>query len=585
MNDKLKAKLDMMPDSPGCYIYKDIDKNVLYVGKAKRLKTRVNQYFDRVYFNKTANLVKQIDDVEFVMTLSEKEALVLEINLIKQYMPPFNIIFMDDKHYPYISLSKEDYPKLSIRRDAKSKKYYHYGPFPDSKDAYAVLNLLNRIYPFRKCKNIPHISCLYYHMNQCLAPCINKLDKNIYNEYVKDVDRFFKGYSNEILKDLTNKMFEASENLNFEKANEYKLLIEGIKKITSKQIIEFNDKVSRDVVGFYIKEGFLSISILMYRNGYLNAKINEVIDLIGEIDELIVTYLMQFYQTHDIPKEIYISENINITILNETLNVNIVNPKISKGQELLLMAIENAKKSLEARFIELASKDEDIFVQFGSYVGKSRISTIEMCDMSHISGDSAVGVVVVYQNGYPMKNKYRKYNIQGENTKDDLASTHEVIYRRFYNLLKDNLSFSDMLIVDGGINQMNAANSALNELGISNMLVCGLAKDDHHRTRAFITPNFQEIPLEKDSKLFLFLMRIQDEVHRFAITFFKNKKSKSMMSSILDKVPGLGEIRKKRLLTVYHTIDEISKAPIEQLSQILPKNVAENLLKVLHEKQ
>ncbi len=583
MNDKLKAKLDMMPDTPGCYIYKDVDKNILYVGKAKRLKTRVHQYFDRVYFNKTANLVKQIDDVEFVLTLSEKEALVLEINLIKQYMPPFNVIFMDDKHYPYISLSKEKYPRLTIKRDAKSKKYKHYGPFPDSKAAYQVLNLLNRIYPFRKCKHIPSTSCLYYHMNQCLAPCINRLQENCYDEYVRNIDKFFKGYSNELLKDLTQKMYEASEQLNFEKAQEYKNLIEGVKTVTTKQIIEFSDKVSRDVIGFYIKEGFLSISILMYRNGYLNAKINEVIDLIGETSELIETYLMQFYETHDIPKEIYIAENMNISILKETLNINIVHPKISSGQELLLMAVENAKKSLEAKFIELASKDEDIFIELGSYVQKSRISTIEMCDMSHISGDSAVGVVIVYQNGYPVKNKYRKFIIKGENTKDDLASTHEVIYRRFYNLLKDNLSFSDMLIVDGGINQMNAANQALSELGIQSVIVCGLAKDDHHRTRAFITPSYQEIELKKDSKLFLYLMRMQDEVHRFAITFFKNKKAKSMISSILDNVEGLGPVRKKRLLTIYQSIDEIKKASVEQLTQIMPKKVAEDLLKVLNE--
>ena len=583
MNDKLKAKLDMMPNTPGCYIYKDIDNNVLYVGKAKRLKTRVNQYFDRVYFNKTANLVKQIDDVEFILTHSEKEALVLEINLIKQYMPPFNVIFMDDKHYPYIAISKEKYPRLSIRRDAKSKKFKHYGPFPDSKKAYQVLHLLNTIYPFRKCKHIPSTSCLYYHMNQCLAPCVNKLDDNCYVNHVKEIDKFFKGNSNELLKDLTSKMYEASDNLNFEKALELKNLIDGIKNITSKQIIEFDDKVSRDVIGFYIKEGFLSISVLMYRNGYLNAKINEVIDFIGEIDELIATFLMQFYETHDVPKEIYISENINISILEETLNINIVNPKIASGQELLTMAIENAKKSLEARFIELASKDEDIFIELGSYVNLSRVSTIEMCDMSHISGDSAVGAIIVFQNGYPMKNKYRKYNINGENTKDDLASTHEVIYRRFYNLLKDNLPFSDILIVDGGVNQMNAANQALSELGITNMKVCGLAKDDHHRTRAFITPDYQEIELQKDSKLFLFLMKMQDEVHRFAITFFKNKKAKSMLSSILDDVKGLGSVRKKRLLTIYKTIDEIKKAPLEQLSQIMPLNVAKELLKVLNE--
>ncbi|MCI5745837.1 MAG: excinuclease ABC subunit UvrC [Erysipelotrichaceae bacterium] len=582
MNDKLKEKLDMMPNSPGCYIYKDIDGNVLYVGKAKNLNSRVHQYFDRVYFNKTANLVKQIDDVEFVLTLSEKEALVLEINLIKQYMPPFNVIFMDDKHYPYISLSKEKYPRLSIRRDAKSNKYRHYGPFPDSKAAYKILNLLNRIYPFRKCKNMPKHSCLYQHMNQCLAPCVLKIDDDAYDTYIRNVDKFFKGYSNEITKDLNNKMYQAAEELNFEKAQEYKELIANINSITSKQIIEFNDKVSRDIVGFYIKENFISISILMYRNGYLNAKINEVLDLIGESNEIIETYLMQFYDKHDIPKEIYITESVNLSLLEDTLNIKLVNPKASSGQQLLLMAVDNASKSLEAKFIELASKDEDIFATLASFVNKNRISTIEMCDMSHISGDSAVGVVVVYQNGYPVKNKYRKFNIKGENTKDDLASTYEVIYRRFNNLLKDNQPLCDMLIVDGGINQMKAAMSALEKLNITNVIVCGLAKDDHHRTRAFITNEFVEIQLAKDSKLFLFLMRMQDEVHRYAITFFKNKKAKSMISSILDDVKGLGEVRKNRLLRLYHSLDEIKHSNVEQLSQIMPSSVAKELLEKIN---
>lgn len=568
----------MMPDSPGCYIYKDIDDKILYVGKAKKLRSRVHQYFDRVYFNKTANLVKQIEDVEFVMTRSEKEALVLEINLIKQYMPPFNVIFMDDKHYPYIAISKEKYPRLSIRRDAKSNKYKHYGPFPDSKAAYKVLNLLNNIYPLRKCKNIPSTSCLYYHMGQCLAPCVNTLDDNTYLSYVKEIDKFFKGYSNDILNDLTNKMYKASDDLNFEKALECKNLIEGIKAITSKQIIEFSDKVSRDVIGFYIKEGFVSVSILMYRNGYLNTKICEVLNEVGDISDIIETFLMQFYNTHDIPREIYISENVSLDSLKETLNINIINPKASSGQELILLSIENAKKSLEAKFIELASKDEDIFIELGSYLNMSRVSTIEMCDMSHISGDSAVGVVIVFQNGYAMKNKYRKFNIKGENTADDLASTYEVIYRRFYNLLKDNLPMSDILIVDGGVNQMNAAKKALDDLNINSVKVCGLAKDDNHRTKSFITDTYEEINLDKSSKLFLFLMKMQDEVHRFAITFFKNKKAKSMISSILDEVKGLGPTRKKRLLTVFHSLDEIKKASKEQLLQILPENVVIELI-------
>ena len=582
MNDKLKEKLAMIPDSPGCYIYKDGEGHVLYVGKAKKLKTRTHQYFDRTYNNKTANLVRQIEDLDFVLTLSEKEALVLEINLIKQYLPPFNVIFMDDKHYPYIAISKEKYPKLSIKRNVKDKKYKYYGPYPDSKAAYDVLNLLNNVYPFRKCNHIPKSACLYYQMGQCLGPCINDIDENEYDKYVKEVDKFFKGNSNDLVKDLTNKMYEQSDLLNFEKAQEYKNLINGIKNITSKQIIEFANNVSLDVISFYVKESFLSISILMYRNGYLNAKINEVVDLVGQIDELIITFLMQFYQNHDNPKEIYISDNINLDILKETLNINIVYPKAAKGMELLVMAQENAKKSLEAKFIELSTKDEDIFVELASYLKMERVSTIEMCDMSHISGNNAVGAVIVFQNGYPRKDMYRKFIINGDNTQDDLASTHEVIYRRFYNLLKDGLDYSDLLIVDGGINQMKAALSALDELGIDKIKVCGLAKDNHHKTRALITPDFKEIELDKKSRLFLFLMKMQDEVHRFAISFFRSKKAKSMISSVLDEIKGLGKVRKERLLTIYKSIDEIKKAPIEQLSQIIPVEVAKELLEKLN---
>jgi len=584
MNDKLKAKLDAAPTNPGCYIYRDVDGNILYVGKAKNITNRVHQYFDRVYNNKTANLVKQIDDVEFVITLSEKEALVLEINLIKQYMPPFNIIFMDDKHYPYIALSKEVYPKLSIRRDVKNKKYKYYGPFPDSSAAYNVINLLNNIYPFRKCNKIPSKPCLYFHIGQCLGPCVNKLNEDAYKDYTKEVDKFFKGNTAELISSLKERMYAESELLNFEKANEYKNLIEQINNITSKQVIEFNDKVSRDVIGFYVKDSYVSISTLMYRNGYLNAKINDIADFVGDINDIVSTYLMQFYENHDMPKEIYMASDINLSMLSETLGIDIITPKAGIGQELIVMAIENAKKSLETKIIELASKDEDIFMELGSYLNMNRVSSIEMCDNSHISGDSAVGVVIVFVNGYPVKNKYRKFNIKQDNKADDVASTYEVIYRRFYNLLKDGLDYSDLLIVDGGITQMNAARKALDDLGITSVKVCGLAKDDNHRTRCLITPDNKEIELKTDSKLFLFLMKMQDEVHRFAITFFRNKKTKSMISSILDQVEGLGDKRKERLLSIYQSIEEIKKAPIEQLSQIIPNNVAIELKKVLNEK-
>ncbi len=581
IKQKIQEKLNILPLKPGCYIFKDMDGNVLYVGKAKKLKNRVNQYFNRVYNNKTALLVKQIEDLEFIVTHTEKEALVLEINLIKQYYPPYNVIFKDDKHYPYIAISLEDYPRLRITRDAKNKKLKHYGPFPDSSAAYQTMFLLNSIYPLRKCKKIPNETCLYYHIKQCLGPCVNKIDKNVYQKMLDDIDKFFKGSNKDIIQDLTNKMYQCSENLEFERANEYKKLIEEIKKVTDKQIIEFNDKVNRDIVGFYVKEGYVSITILLYRNGYLNAKINEIVDYVGELEDILYQYLMQFYSTHSLPKEIFVSSDLDFESLSEFLNCKIINIKAGEKQELISLAIENAKKALEEKFMFLSNKNEDIFIELASFINKTRISQIEMCDISHISGDSAVGGVIVFVNGYPVKNKYRKFIITGENKKNDLSSTHEVIYRRFYNLLKDNQSYSDLLIVDGGENQMKAAQDALNELSI-NVPVMGLKKDNHHRTNVLILPNYKEVYLDKNSKLFLFLMKMQEEVHRFAITFFKNKKTKSMVSSILDNIKGLGPVRKKRLLNTYSSLDEIKNAPLGELKQLLPKEVAINLKNILN---
>lgn len=581
IKQKIQEKLNILPLKPGCYIFKDMDGNVLYVGKAKKLKNRVSQYFNRVYNNKTALLVKQIEDLEFIVTHTEKEALVLEINLIKQYYPPYNVIFKDDKHYPYIAISLEDYPRLRITRDAKNKKLKHYGPFPDSSAAYQTMFLLNSIYPLRKCKKIPNETCLYYHIKQCLGPCVNKIDKNVYQKMLDDIDKFFKGSNKDIIQDLTNKMYQCSEKLEFERANEYKKLIEEIKKVTDKQIIEFNDKVNRDIVGFYVKEGYVSITILLYRNGYLNAKINEIVDYVGELEDILYQYLMQFYSTHSLPKEIFVSSDLDFESLSEFLNCKIINIKAGEKQELISLAIENAKKALEEKFMFLSNKNEDIFIQLASFINKTRISQIEMCDISHISGDSAVGGVIVFVNGYPVKNKYRKFIITGENKKNDLSSTHEVIYRRFYNLLKDNQSYSDLLIVDGGENQMKAAQDALNELSI-NVPVMGLKKDNHHRTNVLILPNYKEVYLDKNSKLFLFLMKMQEEVHRFAITFFKNKKTKSMVSSILDNIKGLGPVRKKRLLNTYSSLDEIKNAPLGELKQLLPEEVAINLKNILN---
>ena len=349
MNDKLKSKLDMMPDSPGCYIYKDVDDKILYVGKAKKLKSRVRQYFDRVYFNKTANLVKQIHDVEFVMTRNEKEALVLEINLIKQYMPPFNVIFMDDKHYPYIALSKESYPRLTIRRDAKSSKYKHYGPYPDSKAAYKVLNLLNSIYPFRKCNQIPKKHCLYYDMGQCLAPCENNVTKEDYENYIMSVSKFLNGNDTVLLDLLKQKMEQASEALEFEKAIEYRNLITSITSLMEKQTMTLNDGVTRDIFGFYVSNETVCVQVLHMRSGRIIERSGEVFDIVDNLDDLLVSYIYTFYDSKDVlvPSEILTPYIEGINIISELLNVKTYVPVRGIKKKLVDLVCENAKNNLD----------------------------------------------------------------------------------------------------------------------------------------------------------------------------------------------------------------------------------------------
>ena len=468
MNDKLKAKLDMMPNTPGCYIYKDIDNNVLYVGKAKRLKTRVNQYFDRVYFNKTANLVKQIEDVEFILTHSEKEALVLEINLIKQYMPPFNVIFMDDKHYPYIAISKEKYPRLSIRRDAKSKKFKHYGPFPDSKNAYQVLHLLNSIYPFRKCKHIPSTSCLYYHMKQCLAPCVNNLEDNCYNQYVKDIDRFFKGNSNELIKDLSTQMYEASDNLNFEKALELKNMLDDINTTLKKQTIDLNKDYNFDLVNYYYDNNYISIEIFFIRQGLLFGRHNEIISSLGDYENEVVEYLIKFYDNAVLPKELLIPETLDEELLKEYFNIKVNTPQKGKLKNLVDLAKENAKEQLDLQK-ETLKKDDDERInalnELKNLLGLEKLTRMESFDNSHLFGTFYVGGMVVFDDFLPNKDLYRKYKISTD-VKDDISAMKEVIYRRYFKTLMEESYKPDLIVMDGGIQQINACKEVLESLNL-----------------------------------------------------------------------------------------------------------------------
>lgn len=578
----IKDKLSLLPMEPGCYLMKNKDNQVIYVGKAKKLKNRVSSYFVGSHNYKTTKLVQEIEDFEYIVTDSEKEALLLEINLIKDYAPKYNISFMDNKYYPYIQLTKEKHPRLKIVRNAKDKKHKHFGPFPDSTAARETYKLLNRLYPLRKCNHIPKKTCLYYQLNQCLGPCINEVDDETYKDITKQINQFIQGDTKEIITDLQNKMLQASEQLNFELAKEYRDLIQHIEHVTSKQHVQFSDQIDRDIFGYYQDKGYLSLQLFFMRNGKLLARDLNLIPA-QDIEEQIIQFIVGFYQENTYPKEILLPDNLDITLLSEILECKIIQPKKGQKAKLVEMATNNAKEALEKKFL-LIEKNEKATIgaikQLGQKLNMITPRRIELFDNSNIQGAYAVAGMVCFVDGVPSKKDYRKFKIKTVEGPDDYASMKEVIYRRYYRVLLEGLKAPDLIIVDGGKGQIKIAKEVIDGLNM-NIKVCGLAKDDRHSTAVLIDSDFNEISIDKKSELFFLLTRMQDEVHRYAISFHKNVRSKSLFQSILDDVEGIGPKRKKELLKKFGSVKKLKEASLEQLQEILPKEVANNLFETL----
>ncbi|MDF2700519.1 MAG: Excinuclease subunit [Haloplasmataceae bacterium] len=585
MNELIMKKLNLVPFEPGCYFMKDLNNTVIYVGKAKRLRNRLRSYFTGSHNVKTTKLVSEIVDFEFIVTSSEIEALILELNLIKKYDPKFNIMLKDDKTYPYLQLTKETHPRLIITRNINENKGDYFGPYPNVQAAKETKYLLDKLYPLRKCHPLESKICLYYHIKQCLGPCEKKYDLSIYEEYRSEIIKILKGNAGDIIEELTVKMHGYAENLQFEKAKEYKDMIDYLQKTIEKQKIIMNDFLDRDIFGYFYKNGYLSIQVFYVRSGKLIERNAFTTPYYGDPEEELVRFIVQFYANGNNikPKEIYVPHTIDDKLLAEYLQIKVITPKKGEKLKLVELANQNAQITLENKFILLMQNEEKTLGaldELSKLIGIPSISRIEAFDNSHISGNEAIGAMVCYIDGKPSKKDYRKYKIKYSSGNDDYASMREVIYRRYFRVLKDDLARPDLIVIDGGKGQVNVCKAVLNDLNLD-IKVIGLIKDDKHKTSELLDGETLEIiPITRFSRAFQLLMNIQEEVHRFAITFHRELRSNKLTKSFLDEIEGIGPTRKKLLLNHFGSVKKIKEATLEELTDVgIPTNIAKNIMK------
>lgn len=582
--DYIKQKLSLVPNKPGCYQMKNKDGIIIYVGKAKKLKNRLSSYFRGTHTGKTARLVSEIVDFEYVVVGSEKESLILENNLIKQYDPKYNILLRDDKSYPYIELTDEEIPRLLIvRRLDKKRNHKLYGPYPNVTAARNTVNLLNRMYPLRKCTTFGRKPCLYYHIGQCLGYCTNQVDKEHIEQMKKEIITFLKGDYTLITKKIEDEMYEQSEKLNFEKAKELKELNDYIKITLDKQKVEIRDTSDIDIFGYFVDKGYLSIQVFFIRGGKIVERHSKLVALIDEVEEELTKYIINVYENNFIlPNEIIVPDIVNSELIEEYFNVNVRIPLKGEKKKLVEMACKNAEITLENEFEMLEKDDNRTYKanqELKEILNLEKLDRVEIFDNSHLFGTYSVSGMVVFIDGKPAKCEYRKFKIKLD-TNDEYAMMREVIYRRYFRVLKDNLTRPDLVIVDGGLGQIHIAREVIDSLGL-NIPVVGLKKNDKHITSSLVAFNDEEVEIDKKSNLFFLLERMQDEVHNFTINYHKQIRSKGTLESILDNVEGIGEKRKKALLKKYKTVTKLKELTTDELSEILPYNVAIDLIEFL----
>ena len=584
----INEKLSLVPHKPGCYLMKDKNGIIIYVGKSKNLKNRLSSYFKQTHTGKTAMLVRDIVDFEYILTSSELEALLLEINLIKKHDPKYNILLRDDKSYPYIEVTNDKVFRLVVVRNPNIKKKRDiklFGPYPNVTAARRVVDMINRIYPLRKCRHYEKKVCLYYHIGQCLGYCVKDVDEQVLNDMKQEIISFLNGNHNIVTNKLKQLMDNASEKLQFEKSLEYKELLDYINITLEKQKVELDDNLNRDIIGYYENNNYLSMQILFIRGGKLLDHKSDIFPMIDTIEEEITNYISKFYDKHKIkPNEVVVPEIIDKELLTQAFELNFFTPQKGKKKKMLDLACENAKNYYNEQMTLIERNEEKTtksLEELKSILHLDSVSRIELFDNAHLFGTFNVSGMVTFIDGKPYKNAYRKYKITND-VNDDYKTMREVIYRRYFRVLKDKLERPDLIIVDGGVGQLNVAREVLQELNM-NIPTAGLKKDDNHHTNVLIGLDpIQELPVFKDSSLFLLLTKMQDEVHNYTINYHRRIRSKGSISSILDSIEGIGTIRKNKLLKKYHTINKIKEASDEELDKLLPHHITIKLKELLN---
>ncbi|NIK78504.1 excinuclease ABC subunit C [Paenibacillus castaneae] len=618
--ETIRNKLALLPDQSGCYLMKNSEGVIIYVGKAKVLKNRVRSYFNGSHNGKTQRLVSEIRDFEFIVTSSNMEALILECNLIKQYHPRYNVLLKDDKTFPYIKITNEKHPKLEVTRRIVKDKGKYFGPYPNAYAAQQTKKLLDRLYPLRKCKTLPDKVCLYYHLGQCIAPCEFDVEQAEYDKMINEISRFLNGGQDVVKIELQRKMEEAAEQLEFERAKEFRDQLIAIDAVMEKQKITMSDALDRDIFGYAIDKGWMCVQILYMRQGKLIERHGSTFPFYGEAYDDFMTFVTQYYSDNPaLPKQIFLplppeleqeqtahnaeeaAEVVKgadeaassraddvMASLHSWLKVKVLMPQRGRKSEVVTMATDNAKVMLDEKF-RLIERDEERSVKasqsLAGWLGLEEVRRIEAFDNSNIQGTNPVSAMVVFTDGKPDRKEYRKYKVKTVQGPDDYETMREVIRRRYERVLKEELAAPDLIVVDGGKGQISAAVDVLqNELGLF-IPVCGLVKDAKHKTAQLMTGDPAEIvPLPRDSQEFYLLQRIQDEVHRFAITFHREQRGKSMVESKLDSIPGIGEKRRKLLLKHFGSIKKIKEASVEDFRPLsIGEKLASQIIAALRE--
>ena len=591
MNNLIKSKLELLPTSPGCYIHKDKNGTIIYVGKAKNLRNRVRSYFRGSHDTKTEALVSEIVDFEFIVTESNIEALLLEINLIKENRPKYNIMLKDDKSYPFIKITNERYPRLIITRQVKKDGGLYFGPYPDVGAANEIKRLLDRIFPFRKCTNPPSKVCFYYHIGQCMAHTVCRKDEAYFKAMSQEVSDFLKGQDDKIIDELKSKMTVAAQSMEFERAAEYRDLIQAIGTLRTKQRVMAKDLQNRDVFGYYVDKGWMCVQVFFVRQGKLIERDVNLFPYYNDPDEDFLTYVGQFYQekSHLIPNEILIPQDIDEEAIKALVDTKVLKPQRGEKKQLVNLAIKNARVSLEQKFNLLeksVEKTQGAIENLGRLLQIPTPVRIESFDNSNIMGTSPVSAMVVFVNGKPSKKDYRKYKIKTVVGPDDYASMREVIRRRYGRVQRDGLTPPDLIVIDGGQGQVNIAKQVIQgELGLD-IPIAGLQKNDKHQTHELLFGDpLEVVELSRNSQEFFLLQRIQDEVHRFAITFHRQLRSKNSFSSQLDGIEGLGPKRKQNLMKYFKSLTKIKEASVDEIVEVgIPRAVADAIHRQLNPK-